>query len=244
MNRAPTVNLKHDQALTLSALMVVVVLAWTYLWLGPTPAILPPWRLGYTVIVFIMWLVMMVAVMLPSVTRVLLLAATLDRPTGSLFALRSMAEFVAGYLVVWLGFGLAATVAEWALDEAGLLSATMMTSDRILAGSLLLYAGVYEWTPLKQVCLTHCRAPQEFLALHWQRSGPFGTGLRHGLFCFGCCWMLMALLFVGGVMDLTCMAAIAVVILVEKSLPRGIWASRLIGTALIAGGAVTLAALR
>src|SRR5262249_28625183 len=132
------------------------------------------------------------------------------------------------------------TAAQWALNEAG-LSATMMASDKFLAGTLLLYAGVYQWTPLKQACLTHCRAPKDFLARHWRRDGPFGTGLRHGLFWFGFCCMLMTLLFVGGLMTLTCIVVIAVVILSEKPLPAGIWTSRVIGTVLIASGAVTLA---
>ena len=243
MNRAVTFNLWHDRALIFTALTVVVVLAWTYLVLGPTTAMPNQWSLGYAVIVFIMWAIMMVAMMLPTATKVLLLTATLDGQERLLSALRRTGEFVVGYLSVWLAFGLAATAAQWALDKAGLLSATMITSDRILAGSLLLYAGVYQWSPLKQACLLHCRAPQEFLAHHWERDGPFGTGLRHGLFCFGCCWMLMALLFVGGVMNLGCIAVISIAILIEKTLPWGIWADRVIGTALIAGGAITLATL-
>ena len=246
--------LRRDRAVVLSGLAAVVVLAWAYLLFGAgikmemmdmgggqMMAMPSEWTLGYGALIFIMWAVMMVAMMLPSATTVLLLTATLDSQERLLSALRRTGEFAIGYLSVWLAFGLAATAAQWALDKAGLLSATMITSDHILAGSLLLYAGVYQWSPLKRACLIHCRAPQEFLARHWERDGPFGTGLRHGLFCFGCCWMLMALLFVGGVMNLGCIAVISVAILVEKMLPRGIWTSRVIGTALIAGGAITLA---
>src|SRR5262249_1394896 len=256
MNRAIRFKLWHDRALTLTALLVVVVLAWTYLLLGAnvepemmamgdgqTMAMPSEWSLQYATIMFIMWAVMMVAMMLPSAAKVFLLTTKLDDPQRSLLATRRTWEFAAGYIAVWFGFSLAATALKWTLDEVGLLSATMVTSDQMLAGSLLLYAGVYQWTPLKQACLTHCRAPQDFLALHWRRDGPFGTGLRHGLFCLGCCWMLMGLLFVGGLMNLTCIVAIALVILVEKTLPRGIWTSRVVGTVLIAGGAVILATL-
>lgn len=252
----PTLKLGRNGALTITGLVVVVVLAWVYLLAGAhigvpmiglggdqSTAISSQWSLGYAATVVIMWAAMMVAVMVPSATKVVLLAATLDGQERSLFALRSIAEFVAGYLVVWLGFGLVATALQWALDEAGLLSAPLATSDHILAGSLLLYAGVYQWTPLKQACLTHCRAPQDFLARHWRQDGPFGTGLRHGLFCFGCCWMLMGLLFVGGIMNLMCIAAIAVVIVVEKTLPHGIWTGRVIGTTLVAAGTVAVASL-
>jgi predicted metal-binding membrane protein len=243
MNRAVTFNLWQNRALTFTALTVVVVLAWTYLGLHPATAMPNRWGVGYVAIVFIMWAVMMVAMMLPSAAKVVLLTATLDGQERLLSALRRTGEFAVGYLSVWLAFGLAATAAQWALDKAGLLSTTMITNDHMLAGSLLVYAGIYQWGPVKQACLIHCRTPQEFLARHWERDGPFGTGLRHGLFCFGCCWMLMALLFVGGVMNVGCIAVISVAILVEKTLPWGIWASRVIGTALIAGGAITLATL-
>lgn len=251
MDSAVTSELGRSRALSITALAVVVLLGWTYLlrsahigvqMMGEGQAIAMPdqWSPGYAAIVLIMWAVMMVAMMLPSAATTILLAATMDHGQRSLFAVRRTGEFVTGYLTVWLAFSLAATAAQWALDEAELLSATMATSDRMLAGSLLLYAGVYQWSPLKRACLTHCRAPQEFLARHWQRDEPFGTGLRHGLFCFGCCSALMVLLFVGGVMNLACIAVVAFVILAEKTLPLGIWTTRATGTALIAGGAIML----
>jgi predicted metal-binding membrane protein len=133
--RPITPSLERNRELTLTALTVVVVLAWTYLVLGPTTAMPNQSRVGYAVIVIIMWAVMMVAMMLPGATRVILLATTLDGQGRSFFALRRIAEFASGYLVVWLGFGLAATAAQWTLDKVGLLSATLVTSDHILAGS-------------------------------------------------------------------------------------------------------------
>jgi predicted metal-binding membrane protein len=255
MDSAVTSALRRNRSLSITALAVVVVLAWVYLLLGAqmdvrmmemdggqTMAMPSQWSLEYAAIVFIMWAVMTVAMMLPSAAKTILLTTKLDNQQTTLIAARGTGEFVVGYLAVWLAFGLAATGAQWALDEAGLLSA-MAVSDNIWAGCLLIYAGIYQWNPLKQACLTHCRAPQDFLDRHWRRDGPLLTGLRHGLFCLGCCWMLMGLLFVGGLMNLACIAVIAVTILVEKTLPRSIGTSSLIGTCLIAGGAAELASL-
>jgi predicted metal-binding membrane protein len=116
--------------------------------------------------------------------------------------------FVFGYLAVWVAFAAAATTLQWALDEAGLLSETMAFGNIVLAGSVLIAAGVYQWTPLKEACLRHCRSPLDFLLFHWHDGalGAVVSGIRHGLFCLGCCWMLMALLFVGGIMNLAWIA--------------------------------------
>ena len=241
-----TFELKDDRVLSIAALATMVVLAWTYLLRGagiemPTMDAGPrQWDLSDATLIFLMWAVMMVAMMLPSVAKVVLLAAVLDRSRGWLVAACSTMKFVAGYLAIWLAFSAAATATQRALDGSGLLSETMSTSNGMLAGSMLVYAGIYEWNPLKQTCLTHCRAPEHFLARHWWR-GPFETGLRHGLFCLGCCWMLMGLLFVGGLMNIAWIAAITAAIVVEKTMPRGIWASWIIGTTLILVGVITLA---
>jgi predicted metal-binding membrane protein len=119
----------------------------------------------------------------------------------------------------------------------------MALANRVTAGIVLIVAGVYQWTPLKETCLRHCRSPLDFLLFHW-REGPLGvllSGLGHGAFCLGCCWMLMALLFVGGIMNLAWIAAIALLVLVEKTLPWGGWMGRLIGVVLVLWGAGTLA---
>ena len=108
---------------------------------------------------------------------------------------------------------------------------------------LLVGAGIYQWTPLKETCLRHCRSPLDFLLFHWRegRLGAFLSGLGHGAFCLGCCWMLMALLFVGGIMNLAWIAAIALLVLIEKTLPWGGWMCRVIGVVLVLWGAVTVA---
>ena len=145
--------------------------------------------------------------------------------------------------LVWFGFSLAATLLQAALDGLGLLSETMAASNRALAGSVLVAASLYQWTPLKNACLAHCRSPIEFLVRHW-RNGSFGavvSGVRHGLFCLGCCWMLMALLFVGGLMNLAWIAAIAMLVLIEKTLPWGGRMGLITGLVLVGwGGSVLL----
>ena len=123
------------------------------------------------------------------------------------------------------------------------MSDTMALANRLIAGIVLVAAGIYQWTPLKEACLRHCRSPLDFLLFHWRegRLGAFCSGLGHGAFCLGCCWMLMALLFVGGIMNLAWIAAIALLVLVEKTLPWGGWTGRLAGILLVLWGAVTLA---
>jgi predicted metal-binding membrane protein len=192
-----------------------------------------------------MWAVMMVAMMLPGAAPTILLAAAIDRRQGSAGVPGRSALFAAGYLIVWSIFSLVATLLQWGLDEAGLLSEAMAMANRVLAGGVLLAAGVYQWTPLKNACLSHCRSPIAFLLQHWRqgRLGALASGARHGLFCLGCCWMLMALLFVGGLMNLAWVAAIAVFVLLEKTVPWGGRMGRVVGVALAGWGAVTLATL-
>jgi predicted metal-binding membrane protein len=168
-----------------------------------------------------MWVAMMAAMMLPSAAPTVLLVAALawERPASSNLPAAAIL-FASGYLRVWCGFSFAATLLQWGLDEFGLLSETMAFGNSILASTVLIAAGVYQWTPLRDTCLRHCRLPTEFLIRYW-RPGSLGavlTGVRHGLFCFGCCWMLMALLFVGGVMNLAWIGVIALFVLLEKTM--------------------------
>jgi predicted metal-binding membrane protein len=145
--------------------------------------------------------------------------------------------FVAGYLVLWTAYAAGATLAQWGLHTVALLTSTMATTSTI-GGGLLIAAGVFQWTPIKRICLANCRSPLSFLMTRW-REGPWGAlsmGVAHGLYCVGCCWMLMALLFVAGVMNLAWVAVIAVFVLLEKVLPGGDLISRLAGIALVAAG--------
>jgi len=183
-----------------------------------------------------------VAMMLPSAAPVTLLIASIALSRGNR-RLGSTPMFVAGYLAVWFAFAAAATLLQWRLELAGMLSETMALASRVAAGVLLIAAGVYQWTPLKQACLRHCRSPFDFLLFHWRdgAAGAFVSGVRHGAFCFGCCWMMMALLFVGGIMNLAWIGGIALLVLVEKVLPWGGLTGRASGAVMIAWGAFTLA---
>jgi predicted metal-binding membrane protein len=254
MDDALTAVLQRDRVVVLGALVTVVALAWAYLLLGAgiememmdmdggqMMAMPPEWSLGYAAIVFVMWAVMMVAMMLPSAAPVVLLAAALDRSRGAGVGRSTL--FASGYLIVWFSFSLAATALQWGLDTVGLLSESMSIANRILAAAVLLAAGIYQWTPLKQACLTRCRSPIELLVRYWGKGqlGAILAGMRHGVFCLGCCWMLMALLFVGGLMNLAWVAALALLVLVEKTLPWGGRMSRIAGIALVAWGAGALA---
>jgi len=191
-------------------------------------------------LMFLMWAVMMVAMMLPSAGPMILLYQRIAfqkmrQPR------RAVALFAAGYLLVWTAFSAVATTAQWALRELGLVSDMMVSSSAMLSGTLLLAAGVYQLSPLKRACLHHCQAPFAFVMQHW-RGGPAGAlamGLHHGAFCLGCCWLVMALLFVGGVMNLLWIALLALFVLLEKVLP-GSWLSRGAGVALTLAGGVLL----
>jgi predicted metal-binding membrane protein len=192
-----------------------------------------------------MWAVMMVAMMLPSAAPITLLVANIARKraaAGGTFGADTVL-FVLGYLAVWFGFAAGATLLQWGLDEAGLLSDTMAVANRLVAAVVLVAAGIYQITPLKEACLRHCRSPLDFLLFHWREGGlgALKSGVGHGAYCLGCCWMLMALLFVGGIMNLAWIAAIALLVLIEKTLPGGAWMGRFIGAVLVAWGAVTLA---
>ena len=199
------------------------------------------WTVGYAVVIFLMWWVMMLGMMLPSAAPLLLLFARMMRkekgapyvPTG---------VFALGYVVMWAAFSAIVTGAQWGLEASGLLSGIMVGTSAVLAAALLIAAGVWQLTPLKNACLRHCRSPIGFLSAHWRpgRTGAFRMGLVHGAFCLGCCWFLMALLFYGGVMNLYWIIGLALYILIEKLLPAGVRIGQLTGVALIAWGAVLL----
>jgi predicted metal-binding membrane protein len=151
--------------------------------------------------------------------------------------------FVGGYVLAWTTFSVAAAAAQVGLHRAALLAADMRLSSSAISGALLIVAGVYQWLPLKNACLSHCHSPVGFLSQYWRegRLGGFVLGLRHGIFCVGCCWLLMALLFVVGVMNLFWVAALAAFVLIEKLLGRGTQLPRVAGVAVAAWGVSLLA---
>lgn len=245
--------LRRDRLLVISCLLFVVVLSWTYLLTGAgmtqemgdmlMPMSTGPWTFGHAVLVLVMWAVMMAAMMLPSAAPMILLYATIAQRRGERGE-RATASgiFAVGYIAVWAAFSLAAAALQFGLEKAAVLSPMMQTTSIALAGSVLIAAGLYQWTPFKHACLRHCRSPLDFIMTHWLpgAGGAFRMGLRHGAVCVGCCWVLMLLLFIGGVMNLAWIAGIALFVLVEKLSPAGHWIGRGAGALLVAWGVATL----
>lgn len=197
------------------------------------------WGVRDLAIIFTMWAVMMVGMMAPSVTPMVLLFARIQKERhGHGRAMVAGSLFLLGYLLVWTGFSLAATLIQWALHNALLISPMMVGTNPLLGGALLVAAGIYQWTPAKEACLMRCRSPLGFLLTEWRdgASGALVMGLRHGLFCTGCCWMLMLILFVVGVMNLLWVALLTAFVLLEKTLPQGRWMTRASSLALITWG--------
>ncbi|HLE27731.1 MAG TPA: DUF2182 domain-containing protein [Anaerolineales bacterium] len=241
--------LKRDWLITLGGSIAITALAWVYLRrlavamndMGSLSGMahLRPWTATEAWLTFVMWAVMMIAMMTPSATPVILLYARACRgrnnerqpfaPTGAFFT---------GYIAVWIVFSLIMTALQWGLEQAALLSPTMTSASPVLGGLTLIAAGVYQWLPAKNVCLGHCRSPIQFLSTHWQPGipGAFRMGLEHGAYCLGCCWVLMILLFIGGVMNLSWAAAVAIFVLVEKAAPFGRAAGQIGSILLIVGG--------
>ncbi|MFO1084185.1 MAG: DUF2182 domain-containing protein [Reyranellaceae bacterium] len=239
--------LRHPRLLISAALGGIVGLSWLYLIdiaqdmaaMDPTMT-MPPMSARDLVLLLAMWWVMMVGMMLPSAAPMILTFASINqrrRQRGQLYV--PTALFTAGYLAAWGGFSSAATLAQWGLERLALLAPmAMKTTSPLLAGGLLIAAGLYQLTPLKQVCLSHCRSPFDFLVNHWRdgAGGAWRMGWSHGLYCLGCCWILMALLFVVGAMDLLWVAGFAALVLVEKLVPAGLWIARVSGVVLVGWG--------
>lgn len=190
------------------------------------------WSAAYFGMMFLMWAVMMVGMMVPSAAPMILIYAAVARKAhrqGTPIA--PAGAFMSGYIFMWTVFSFFVTLAQWQLDRLALLSPMMVATSPRLGAGLLIAAGIYQWLPVKSNCLKHCRSPFHFISSHW-RPGNFGAflmGLSHGVFCIGCCWILMLLLFVGGVMNILWIAGIALFVLLEKVLPLGDGGGRLTG---------------
>jgi predicted metal-binding membrane protein len=257
--------LRRDRLVVVAALTTVIGIAWIWILLGAGTGMsavamtggarmsgmagmmMEPaaWTAGYAGLMFAMWWVMMAAMMLPSAAPILLLFARVNRaervgdrpyvPTGI---------FAAGYLVAWGGFSALATCLQWALEQLGLLSPMMTPTSYWLGGAILVAAGAWQFTPLKGICLRHCRSPMSFLVQGWRAGWPgaFRMGLEHGTYCLGCCWFLMGLLFFGGVMNMFWIAGLAIFVLLEKTIPMGNWIGRIAGIGVAAWGVLMLTA--
>ncbi len=245
--------LGRDRLIVAACLAAATALAWVFLWrmsldapghamagMAMAPTITPAWFAG----AFGMWALMMVAMMLPSASPMILFyakVATGSPPRPGVVS--PTLVFAGSYLIVWFLFSLLAAALQGLLIKLGVVSAAALAvGDRRLAGALLIAAGLYQVTPLKQACLDRCRSPLSFVMRLWRPGwrGAVRLGVIHGLYCLGCCWMLMALLFVGGVMNLAWVAALALIVLIEKVAPIGAWGSRALGVAVIAAGGLLI----
>ena len=254
--------LRRERLVIIAGLAAMVVLAWFYVWRGAgmgmsaanmTTLSLFPHRLADMpgamhsswLVVVSMWWVMMIAMMTPSAAPLVLLYGLVlrrhERAGRNTYLLSLM--LLGGYLAVWLAFSLTAAGLQKALQPAGLLSPMMLWSkSATLSAAVLAAAGIYQFSNLKHACLAHCRSPVRFLTEYWRPGylGSFVLGVRHGAYCVGCCWLLMVLLFVGGVMNLVWIAVLTLVVLLEKLLPAGAMVGKLLGALLIVWAVATL----
>jgi predicted metal-binding membrane protein len=196
------------------------------------------WGIRDLTLVFTMWAIMMVGMMAPSASPMVLLFARIQKQRNVGKPVLASGLFLLGYLLVWTGFSLVVTLVQWALHSALLISPMMVATNALLGGAVLIAAGIYQWTPAKQACLAHCRSPISFLLNEWRdgNRGALLMGLRHGLFCTGCCWLLMLVLFVVGVMNLLWITLLTAYVLLEKFLPKAPWVSHVTGLALVVWG--------
>jgi predicted metal-binding membrane protein len=245
--------LRRERLIIGGCLAAVVVLSWLYLvhtktampdmdMPGMVMVDLQRWGPITVLLLFVMWSVMMVAMMVPSAAPMILAFVTVNqRRQAANRPFVPVAIFLLGYLAVWTAFSALATLAEWGLHQAAMLSTTMTATSTALNGGLLIAAGVFQWTPMKRACLKGCRTPLSFLMSEWRdgAGGAFVMGIRHGAYCVGCCWFLMALLFVAGVMNLLWVAVIALFVMAEKISPKGELLARVAGVGLVIAG-VTL----
>jgi len=254
-------QVRSERPLVLGLLAVLTGLCWAYLALRvwrvgasgvetmgsygameppPPPAPYQPAELAR---VFALWAAVTAAMMLPAAAPTALVFARVSRLYHAVrYPNLATILFVAGYLLAWFGFGALATLAQWALHDAGALDASMAVTNSVAVGLALVAAGVYQWTPAKYACLEQCRAPLSFVLTGWRRGawGAFRMGITHGNHSIGCCWLLVLLLFATGVMNLAAAAALTALVLAEKLVPGGAWLAALAGLALLTWGTLLL----
>lgn len=257
MKANPLVSvLKKDRFIVLTALSLICILSWLYIiylynqmypmnmdalfFAMPMTA---KWSWTDFVLLFLMWFVMMIAMMTPSVTPLVIIFTLINRkrrqqqnpyvPSGYLLG---------GYFLVWAVFSLFATLLQWLLQRVALLNPEMVTTSKVLGGVILITAGTFQFTPLKNTCLHNCRSPMGFIHQYWKdgKNGALRMGIQNGIYCLGCCWILMILLFVSGIMNILWIAIITLFVLIEKVLPSVKVISFIAGFALIAYGIIIL----
>ncbi len=236
---------RRDRLLLLVALAVLALLAVTWLLrdaarMQAMPAdMMMPWGPVEWWGLIVMWAVMMVAMMLPATTPVILLVLATLRRRGDGRALLTAYVFIAGYLLAWTAFSFIAATVQFALHRSAIMAMDMRLRPGIAGALVLIVAGIFQFSPLKNACLSHCRSPLDALSRYWREgmTGALRAGFHHGIYCTGCCWLLMLILFVVGVMNLAWVAALAALVLLEKATPQGQLIGRVAGVALMAWGA-------
>jgi predicted metal-binding membrane protein len=241
--------LKQDRTVLVIGIVVIIVMSWGYMFylagtmnsvsMNMVNPVMDRWDFPELIFLFTMWTVMMIAMMMPSATPMLLTFSKIKRQNIRFPSLLlATLIFLLGYLAVWTAFSLLAALIQWYLHNISILSDMMVSNNPLFGGILLVFAGVFQFTPLKKACLNHCRSPLGFLLNEWKdgKLGAFSMGFNHGLYCVGCCWLLMALLFVTGVMNLMWVAIIAVFVLMEKIIPSDKLLSHTAGTIIILYG--------
>lgn len=257
--------LRRERLIVIAGLVLITALAWWWILVGagtgmstwamttwefPPPvfgSMVEEWSLSYAVIMFFMWWIMMIAMMTPSAAPMILLYAGAHRFAQTQGKLEAGTTptfvFALGYLSAWAVFSLIATGLQWSLERVGLIHQMLMWSiNPILSATLLIAAGLYQLAPFKNVCLEHCRSPMQFLAENFKPGalGALKMGWKHGLFCLGCCWFLMVLLFAGGIMNLVWIAGLTIFVLIEKIAPHGLWIARVAGIVMLGVGSSNL----
>lgn len=248
---------RRDRLIVVVLVALVAVLAWAYtvdqanrmdameaaMWRDMNMSMNgmePSWTPKDAALLFVMWSAMMAAMMVPGASPMVTAFATINRRRRERAApYVPTAIFLAGYVIAWAGFSVLATALQWLLQTTGLLTTMMQSASYLWSAVLFAAAGLYQFSPLKERCLNYCRSPDGFILSEW-RDGPLGAaimGLRHGLFCLGCCAALMALLFAVAVMDLRWVAGLTVLVTAEKLLPWPRFWRAGIGVALIAASA-------
>ncbi|HEY6986896.1 MAG TPA: DUF2182 domain-containing protein [Bryobacteraceae bacterium] len=241
--------LRYDRTAVVVLLVLLPLISWMWIVImardmyGPMTGagawmMTAQWDVSHLLLLWAMWAVMMTGMMLPSASPTLLLFSAIARRSAQKSAARRIYALAAGYLIVWAIFSLGATALQRVLASLLLVSSMMEITNPAISATLLLIAGMYQLTPMKYACLRTCQSPLGFLMSRWRNSlsAAFRMGLEHGAYCVGCCWALMLLLFVGGVMNLAVIAALTAFVAFEKLAPFGVYGARISGVLLIAAG--------
>ena len=222
--------LRHERAIIACMIALLTALSWAFLLRDAQMTMMEP---PLTAIIIAMWWLMMLAMMLPSATPAILLYARVRQTRAGDASIAQTWVFLVGYLAVWLLFSIVAASVQSLITDS-----SMALRSRAAQGAVLVAVGLYQLSPLKSACVSQCRSPGQFISRHWRPGweGAFRLGVIHGAYCVGCCWMLMGLLFVGGVMNLLWVAALTVLVASEKLLPGGSLLAKVSGVAFVLWG--------